>query len=326
MAPRKRKTTRKKTAKTKKSSFINTRRLFTFVILLFMLLFSVCAAGYVIFFRAAFALETGPAPHSAVVFEEPDPPGTHEGIMRNPATVDSALPMVAIIFDDIGHDLDLGDKLLSSPLQLTYSFLPFAPFTKELEQRAYLAGKTIFLHLPLEPKSKEWDPGPGALLLSDSAAEQMAKLDRCLDKVPHAVGVNTHMGSLYTEDAEAMQRLMVEVGRRSLLFVDSYTSAASLGLKTARELGVASDRRHVFLDNVLHHEDICEQLSVLIAVAERQGWGIGIAHPHQVTIEAIDSCAGRYRDRVHYVGIDDILRSGIVASSTSSQKMIGIEN
>lgn len=326
MAPRKRKSNRKKAAGTKKPSFINARRVVTFLLLMFMLIFSVCAAGYVIFFRAAFASEAALTPNSGVAFEEPDPPGHEEPFARNPGVMDSSLPRVAIIFDDIGHDLGLGEKLLSSQMELTYSFLPFAPFTEELEQRAYLAGKTIFLHLPLEPKSKEWDPGPGALLLSDTAAEQMAKLARCFDKVPHAVGVNTHMGSLYTEDAEAMQRLMAEVGRRSLFFVDSYTSSASLGLKTARELGVPSDRRHVFLDNVLDQEEICEQLSTLVVLAERQGWGIGIAHPHQVTLEAIGSCADGFRGRVHYVSVDEILRSDTFASSTISHTPAGLRN
>jgi polysaccharide deacetylase 2 family uncharacterized protein YibQ len=326
MAPRKRKPTRKKAAGKKKLSFISTGRLLTFLLLAFMLFFSVCAAGYVIFFRVAFAFEAGLTENTAVAFEEPNPPGHIEDVAPNLSIMGNSLPMVAIIFDDIGHDRSLGEKLLTSSVELTYSFLPFALFTEELEQQAYLAGKAIFLHLPLEPISKEWDPGPGALLLDDSTAEQMEKLTRCFDKVPHAIGVNTHMGSLYTEDAEAMRRLMAEVGRRSLLFVDSYTSSASLGLKTAREQGVPSDRRHVFLDNVLDREKICEQLSTLVAQAELRGWGIGIAHPHKVTIEAIDFCADRFRDRVHYVRVDEILRSERFTSSTVSPTTTAMEN
>lgn len=327
MAVRKKRSIRKKTVKKKRNSFIRTGRFFTFILLLFMLIFSVCAAGYVIFFRAAFAFEPQPEKNSNVIFEEPDPPG-HEGKGdQKPAVLDSDMARVAIIFDDIGHDKHLGERLLSFPIELTYSFLPFAPFTEELEQAAYLAGKTIFLHLPLEPKSKEWDPGPGALLLTDSPKEQVAKLDRCLARVPHAVGINTHMGSYYTEDAVAMRRLMREIGRRSLLFIDSYTSAASLGLQTARQEGVRSDRRHVFLDNVLDGEKICEQLSNLVSLAEQQGWGIGIAHPHQVTLGAIDTCAGRFADRVQYVNIEQLLRSEIFLSSIStSHTAADVEN
>ncbi|MFW2366863.1 MAG: divergent polysaccharide deacetylase family protein [Desulforhopalus sp.] len=291
-----------------------------------MLIFSVCAAGYVIFFRAAFAFESGPTLNADVVFEEPDPPH-HIGDLDRKSTVpDSELPRVAIIFDDIGHDKVLGEKLLSSPMELTYSFLPFAPFTEELEQLASLAGKTIFLHLPLEPKSKEWDPGPGALLLDDSPEEQIAKFKKCLDRVPHAIGVNTHMGSLYTEDAEAMQSLMREVDRRSLLFVDSYTSASSFGLKSARELGVTSGRRHVFLDNVLDEEKICNQLSTLVLLAEKQGWAIGIAHPHQVTVAAIDSCSKKFSARVQYVNIKDLLYSDPFSAPTLLQTTVVREN
>lgn len=291
-----------------------------------MLIFSVCAAGYVIFFRAAFAMESGPTLNVDVAFEEPDPPGHKGDFDRNSTAPESELPRVAIIFDDLGHDKGLGEKLLSSQVELTYSFLPFAPFTEELEQRAHLAGKTIFLHLPLEPKSKEWDPGPGALLLDDSPEEQIAKFKKCLEQVPHAIGVNTHMGSLYTENAEAMEGLMREVGRLSLFFVDSFTSASSLGLKSARELGVTSGRRHIFLDNVLVEGRICDQLSTLVLLAEEQGWAIGIAHPHQVTVSAIATCSKRFSGRVQYVNIEDLFHSDTFSASTLLETTVVGEN
>ncbi|MGB3209658.1 MAG: divergent polysaccharide deacetylase family protein [Desulforhopalus sp.] len=217
------------------------------------------------------------------------------------------LPKVAIIIDDMGYHESIGTDLLECPFELTYSFLPFAPHTKKLEWMAYLSGKTIFLHLPLQPKGDEWNPGPGALALEDSPETQKTKFEKCFEQVPHAVGVNNHMGSLYTENEVAMTILLKEISDRNLCFVDSYTSSGSLGLRIAQELEVKSARRHVFLDNILEQEKICAQFEKLVNIAEKYGVGIGIAHPHQVTADAISFCGETYKSRVRYVSVMDVL-------------------
>ena len=295
--------------KKKKSVSVGLVRIFSLLFLLIILVFSVCSVGYVIFFRTVFAQQILPTIKNAIVFEEPNPPVDVElervekkEIIRKPV-----LPKVAIIIDDMGYHELIGRELLSLPFELTYSFLPFAPHTSKLEWLAYRTGKTIYLHLPLEPKGKQWNPGPGALFLADSPEVQKAKLGKCLDEVPHAVGVNNHMGSLYMEDKFAMNRLMQEIRGRRLSFIDSYTSSGSVGFSIAQRLNIKSARRNVFLDNILNEKKICAQLEKLIKIAEIQGVGIGIAHPHQETVKAISSCGELYRKRVRYVSIKDVI-------------------
>ena len=310
---------RKKPVK-KQILFPGIGRLLLFLFLFFVLIFSLCTAGYVIFFRTVFAQEIMPALKNNIVFEEPNPPLLHELPLKEissknlPPDIEITiieeepeLPKVAIIIDDIGYQYDTGRQLLELPLEFTFSFLPFAPYTKQLEENAYSKGKTVFLHLPLEPQSADFDPGPGALMLADSAEIQKQKLQRCLAEVPHAVGVNNHMGSLYTEDKVAMKRLMVELSNRSLMFVDSYTTAASVGLESAREQGIKSARRHVFLDNKLSKDHICGQLEKLVNIANENGVAIGIGHPHAETLEALTSCGPTYESEVQYVSILDVL-------------------
>ncbi|MCP4339746.1 MAG: divergent polysaccharide deacetylase family protein [Desulfobulbaceae bacterium] len=216
-----------------------------------------------IFFRTVFAQKILPSIKSAIVFEEPDPPeslelGAEAKNVQEPdlPKVALLLPKVAIIIDDMGYHESIDKELLALPIELTYSFLPFAPHTKTLERQAYRSGKTVLLHLPLQPKGNEWDPGPGALTLEDLPEVQKIKLEKCLKEVPHAVGVNNHMGSLYTENQVAMTRLIQEIGDRTLFFIDSYTSSGSVGLPVAQGLDVKSARRHVFLDNVLDQKKI----------------------------------------------------------------------
>jgi uncharacterized protein len=322
MISRKKKVTQKKSSRSKGSVFRSLIRLFSLLLLLFVLFFSVCTVGYVIFFRTVFAKEILPTIKSAIVFEEPDPP-VHiepdlptyteqvqkEEIVQEPraAEVKINLPQVAIIIDDMGYHESIGKKLLALPFELTYSFLPFAPYTRQMERAAYRLGKTVFLHLPLQPKGNEWDPGPGALVLGDSPVVQKNKLEKCLEEVPHAVGMNNHMGSLYTENEKAMTRLMHNIAGRKLFFVDSYTSSGSIAFRIAQEQDIKSARRDVFLDNTLDEKKICAQLEKLVIIAEKYGVGIGIAHPHQVTVEALTTCGGIYKTRVQYVSIKDVL-------------------
>ena len=281
-----------------------------FFFLTVMVVVSVFAAGYVIFFRTVFAQEIPPGFKNGIVFEEPDPPIPKEQFTESGdkgRLLHEELPRVAIIIDDLGYHEQVGDELINFPLELTYSFLPFAPFTREQESAAFYSGKTVLLHLPLEPKDPHWDPGPGTLFLADSPQLQKEKFDQDLAAVPHAVGVNNHMGSSYTEDRMVMRRLIQLIGDNSLFFVDSFTTAASVGQQIAQEAGIKTARRHIFLDNEMDQVKICEQLGILVDLAEKQGQAIGIGHPHQVTADALHRCTEQYSSRVQYVSIAKLL-------------------
>ncbi len=311
---------RKKAIKRKKSGSFNVKRFLSFVVLLLALVFSMCAVGYVIFFRTVVAQEILPALRNAIVFEEPDQPVHVEEPAIKPiketvveTTVETAvnkkpkLPKVAIIIDDMGYDEVLGNEVLNLPFELTYSFLPFAPFTRKLEKKAHISGKTVFLHLPLEPKDSAFNPGPGALYLHDSPEMQKEKFEKDLQEVPHAVGVNNHMGSAFTVDELAMSNIISQLKASSLVFVDSVTTPASVGLQIARRGAVKSIRRNVFLDNIQDEEKICEKLEQLVQISEKYGRAIGIGHPHRVTVNAVLRCGEKYRGRVEYVGVPAVL-------------------
>lgn len=301
---RKAATRRRKKAGNKKRFTV---RLFSFLLLFGLLLFSMGAAGYVIFFKTTIA-------HGAtveeniqdIVFEEP-----YSTIPELPVDIppvqDSSLPMVVIIIDDMGYHKKIGNELLALPMNLTFSFLAAAPYTRELEEKAFQMGRLVLLHLPMEPKSKEWDAGPGALLLHQSREEQARIFMQNLRAVPHAVGVNNHMGSLYTEHRESMDALMTLLAKEELFFVDSFTTAASKGLTAARAAGIPSAKRHIFLDNVHSQDKVCAQLKELVLRAEEQGWAIGIGHPNDATLAALTNCRDNLLKRVRLVSVQELL-------------------
>lgn len=315
--PSKKRSTPKSRNRNKARSF-NLARVLSYTLLLLVLTFSICAVGYVIFFRTVIAQEIPPALRGDIVFEEPDPPAHKENLAeksdtdkgeeaQEPINKKAGLPKVAIIIDDLGYDEVIGEELLKFPIELTYSFLPFAPYTRKLERLTHRAGKTVLLHLPLEPKNSRFNPGPGALYLQDSPEILREKLAKCLGEVPHAIGVNNHMGSAFTEDRPAMTNIIHELKERSLMFVDSFTTSGSVGLQAARQASVKSFGRSVFLDNVLDEEKICDRLEQLVILSEKNGMAVGIGHPHRATVNAVLRCGEQYLHRVHYVGMKDIL-------------------
>jgi polysaccharide deacetylase 2 family uncharacterized protein YibQ len=84
-----------------------------------------------------------------------------------------------------------------------------------------------------------------------------------------------------------MEPVLAELKARGLLFLDSRTSADSVGAALAREFDVPNASRDVFLDHDPSPAAIRAKLAELEAVARRQGYAIGIGHPHDATIDAL---------------------------------------
>lgn len=95
------------------------------------------------------------------------------------------LPKIAIVIDDLGYDRLIAQKFIELPLSLTLSFLPQAPYSKEMARLAMEKGKEILLHLPMEPLDyPQTNPGPGALLISMSEEEIINTLDNDFKEFP----------------------------------------------------------------------------------------------------------------------------------------------
>jgi len=287
-------------------SMIGTKKWLPAVILFCFLLFTVLVTGYVVFFRTVLAKEVVKTGEQPIVFEEPSVHDATE-VVEKRAVTDTKLPLIAIIIDDMGYDGRLGRQFLALDMNLCFSFLPFAPFTLELDESAYQDGRTILLHLPMQPRSSEWNPGPGALYLGENKARVKEVFEKNLDAVPHATGVNNHMGSLYTENIEAMTTLLALIKEKELFYIDSFTTADSVGMRLAAQTGVKTARRHVFLDNTLSEEKVFQQLDKLVETAEQQGYGIGIGHPNQVTLLALSKYVNKLRSRVKLVSVTELL-------------------
>ncbi|MBL4907289.1 MAG: divergent polysaccharide deacetylase family protein, partial [Sneathiella sp.] len=101
------------------------------------------------------------------------------------------------------------------------------------------------------------------------------------------VGVNNHMGSKFTSYEEGMAAVMDILRDKGLLFLDSRTIATSKGHILAKERGVPTVTRDVFIDNEVNEKAILKQLKKVESVALDKGIAIAIGHPHKETIAAL---------------------------------------
>jgi len=215
---------------------------------------------------------------------EPAPAGT-------PVTVSSG-PVhgarVAVVIDDLGRSVDDLRLLATLGVPVTYAVLPFETETPEVTAELRRRHAEILLHLPMEPKNGA-NPGPGALLERMTDDELRQKTIAALRAVPGAVGVNNHMGSLLSSEEGPMNTVLGVIGEQRLFFLDSRTSAASVGYKVATGLGIPAAERQIFLDGDPSPEAIRAQFQRLLELARSRGAAIAIGHPHPATLAVLVS-------------------------------------
>ena len=123
---------------------------------------------------------------------------------------------------------------INLPGPVACAILPSTPRATKLAKAAFANGKDVLLHLPLEPVAKDSQSDPGGIVLDMSRARFATTFSADLESVPHAIGVNSHRGSMLTRHPGHMGWLMEELRTRGdLIFVDSYTTHKSVALPLA---------------------------------------------------------------------------------------------
>lgn len=215
---------------------------------------------------------------------------------------------VAILIDDIGYDKGVFKEFVNLDIPLTFSILPGQRFSTDIAKEARSLNYEVMLHLPMEPRNPERNPGNGTIVARMSQDEILRQLSKDIEAVPYIAGVNNHMGSLLTEDRDAMHIILEEIHKRGLFFVDSKTSPRSVAYETARNIGVRSGRRDVFLDNKTDIEYIKGQIDKVIRIAKQNGEATAIGHPRAGTIAALrEKIADFKREGIDLVPVSEVL-------------------
>jgi polysaccharide deacetylase 2 family uncharacterized protein YibQ len=172
---------------------------------------------------------------------------------------------------------------------VTIAVLPFAPHTRELVGLAALFGKDIIVHQPMEPTpSRHAREEHGTLKLNMARSDFDAVVIQALDAIPERVGVSNHTGSLLTAHRQPMVRLMAQLNERGLYFLDSRTTAQTVALQVAREMGVPATRRDVFLDHDRRPEAVAAAFAKALKIARTKGHAVLVGHPYSVSLELLE--------------------------------------
>ncbi|WP_263261951.1 divergent polysaccharide deacetylase family protein [Pseudomonas sp. RIT-PI-S] len=190
---------------------------------------------------------------------------------------------LSLIIDDLGQNPTRDSRALALPGPVTLAVMPDTPHAAEFAREAHKVGRTVIVHMPMDPATGPfaWQPGmPEAQLRERLAAAFKA--------VPYAAGLNNHEGSRMTTQADAMAVLASELQQRRLFLVDSRTSPGTQAAAQAQAIGLASVSRDVFLDDVRTPEAIAEQLAKAVALAHQQGSAVVIGHPYPQTLALLE--------------------------------------
>jgi polysaccharide deacetylase 2 family uncharacterized protein YibQ len=236
-------------------------------------------------------------------------------------TVPDSRPAVAVVIDDLGLNRRGTAALNRLRAPLTLAFMPYATDLDRQTQAARAAGHELLVHVPMEPRSRDW-PGPNALTSQLGPAELISRLRSNLRSFRGFVGINNHMGSLLTADSASMDIVMAELHQRELLFLDSRTTSDSVAAREAEGMRVPFAKRDVFIDNDLDLSSVLRGLAHAEGIARRQGYAVAMGHPHDVTIEALK----RWLPGLDARGIALVPISAIVARQSCASGIILVGN
>lgn len=206
-------------------------------------------------------------------------------------------PKLVLVIDDLGASASAVKRLLALDYPLTFAFWPHGAHTRSGALAAYAKGQEILVHQPMEPLGyPKVAPGPNTLLVGMKPGEIREILKKSIAAVPHAAGLNNHMGSRFTQNAAGVDVVIEELREQGLFLLDSLTHGCSVFAGEGKRLGLKNYRRNVFLDVTPKRSEVLKELRRAERIALLTGQAVAIGHPLPATLEALEDWQ-RLRDR-----------------------------
>jgi uncharacterized protein len=218
-------------------------------------------------------------------------------------------PILALVIDDLGYSLEHGQAAIELDGDHTYAVLPGVTYSRQLAEHAHRLNKEVILHLPMQSINSTAAHEPGALNETMSEDELTSNVHSLLAEIPFIRGVNNHMGSHLTEFDFFMRPVMDSIRsyNPSLYFLDSRTSPHSVAYSQARDAGLGSISRDIFLDNEPNLEAIRLQYNIWLTRARERGSAIAIGHPYANTISVLQESLPGARVEFEFMSISNLI-------------------
>lgn len=230
--------------------------------------------------------------------QDPEITGSLNGLSEaeTSATWNEA-PRLIIVMDDLGENTAYVRRLLELPCPVVLAVWPGATYARKTAEMGHAAGRQVLVHMPMQPCDPRQKMGVFGLTVDMRESAVALNLRQALARVPHAVGLNNHMGSRFTSNEEAMIRFCRELRRQAPDFfvLDSLTLDTSVLYEQARKQGFRAFRRNVFLDDIAEKKAVLRELDRAAALARKHGLAVAIGHPYPETLSALAEWMARKR-------------------------------
>lgn len=203
-------------------------------------------------------------------------------------------PHVALIVGGLGLNRALTERAIDElPPYVTLAFAPYAKDLPFWTKRARSAGHEVMIELPMENRAGDEETlGPAALLTSRTPEQNELRLEWILSRFQGYFGVTNYLGSKFSADKQAMERLLARLDAAGLAYVDDTGALSRLRAKD----GAAVDR---VIDPGFGGDKtlIRRDLESLEKVAARNGDALGKTYVHDRTLSDIASWASSLEER-----------------------------
>ena len=234
--------------------------------------------------------------------------------------------VIAIVIDDLGINQRRSLKAINLQGVYTLSFLTYGKNLRKLTGKAVKNGQEVFIHQGAAPLSLSEDPGPNALRLDMDEATIRRQIKRAIRAVPHAKGINNHMGSQFTQWTEGVKIMVEETHNNNLIYLDSFTHRASQAFYQASLHDYPALGRDVFLDGNNDIKAIAAQLEKTRKIADRRGFAIAIGHPLKHTLALLPDWQKTLKQQGYEFVTISVLWQKLTANEAKKQKNTGQES
>ncbi|MEF0940496.1 divergent polysaccharide deacetylase family protein [Rhizobium sp. BR 362] len=218
---------------------------------------------------------------------------------------------VAIVVSGLGLSQTGTQRAIEKlPEEITLAFAASGNSLQRWMQEARRGGHEILIQVPFEPFDyPSNNPGPDTLLTSQPAAKNIEDLHKAMAEITNYTGVMNYLGGRFLSNADAMEPVMRDIGKRGLLFLDDGSSAQSKSGTIAKALEVPHAFADVQLDGELQQDTILKKLDELERIARRNGSAIGVASAFDESVDAIS----KWSEEAAMRGIEIVAVSALAA-------------
>lgn len=224
-----------------------------------------------------------------------------------------AKPRMAIVIDDLGQSLKDCEYFASLPVSVNCAVMPGMRNSKKCAELVLRKEQTLLIHFPWENLGKNAIKQYPIRLTSNMSSAEMRKMfTRAIESVPGAHGINNHMGSVLSQNPQAIKKIMTIMSKlpQQKFFLDSHTSRKTQAFDHAYAYGIPAALNNAFLDGKQDEAYIQNQFAYAVRHAEKYGSVIAICHGNrQVTKRVLEKCISLYNDRVEFVSLTELVKT-----------------